>query len=153
MKILEGKQALGNKQNTKDLGEHKVRTERYRLLASLTFPPLLQFWKTQPVPQTLLQGQSAGAVINPTPAGADAEPEGPIDPPKTVQEVRTEPLKLPDGYEWSTVDVHNAEQLTEVQTLLSENYVEDDDASFRLHYSKEFLLWWVAEACGRGACG
>lgn len=24
MKILEGKQALGNKQNTKDLGEHKV---------------------------------------------------------------------------------------------------------------------------------
>jgi glycylpeptide N-tetradecanoyltransferase len=34
-------------------------------------------------------------------------------------------------------------QCKEVQTLLSENYVEDDDASFRLHYSKEFLHWSV----------
>lgn len=87
--------------------------------------------------------------MNP-PNPADAEPEGPIDPPKTVDMVRAEPLKLPDGYEWSTVDVHNMEQLTEVQTLLSENYVEDDDASFRLHYSKEFLLWWVGVREGAG---
>jgi glycylpeptide N-tetradecanoyltransferase len=67
--------------------------------------------------------------------------EGPIDPPKSVADIRTEPLALPAGYEWSTVDVHNEDQLTEVRTLLSENYVEDDDASFRLNYSKEFLLW------------
>ena len=30
--------------------------------------------------------------------------------------------------------------------LLSENYVEDDDAMFRFNYSKEFLLWCV-DAC------
>ena len=32
-------------------------------------------------------------------------------------------------------------QLEETQILLSENYVEDDDAMFRFNYSKEFLLW------------
>lgn len=29
----------------------------------------------------------------------------------------------------------------EVYTLLSENYVEDDDNMFRFDYSKEFLRW------------
>jgi hypothetical protein len=38
-------------------------------------------------------------------------------------------------------------QCKEVQALLSENYVEDDDASFRLHYSKEFLHWYVHYQC------
>lgn len=28
--------------------------------------------------------------------------------------------------------------------MLSENYVEDDDAMFRFRYTKEFLLWYVA---------
>lgn len=32
-------------------------------------------------------------------------------------------------------------QIHEVHTLLTENYVEDDDAMFRFRYSKEFLLW------------
>jgi glycylpeptide N-tetradecanoyltransferase len=34
-------------------------------------------------------------------------------------------------------------QCEEVYTLLSENYVEDDDAMFRFRYSKEFLHWYV----------
>ena len=32
-------------------------------------------------------------------------------------------------------------QLKEVYELLSANYVEDDDASFRFNYSAEFLKW------------
>lgn len=32
-------------------------------------------------------------------------------------------------------------QLKEVYELLSINYVEDDDASFRFKYSAEFLRW------------
>jgi hypothetical protein len=36
MKILEGKQALGNKQNTKDLGEHKVRRLEAGFIGELT---------------------------------------------------------------------------------------------------------------------
>jgi len=34
-------------------------------------------------------------------------------------------------------------QCEEVHILLSENYVEDDDAMFRFRYSKEFLHWYV----------
>lgn len=34
-------------------------------------------------------------------------------------------------------------QLKELYTLLSENYVEDDDNMFRFDYSPAFLLWWV----------
>ena len=30
----------------------------------------------------------------------------------------------------------------EVYTLLSENYVEDDDNMFRFDYSREFLKWY-----------
>lgn len=32
-------------------------------------------------------------------------------------------------------------QLTELYTLLNENYVEDDDNMFRFDYSPEFLCW------------
>ena len=31
--------------------------------------------------------------------------------------------------------------MTELYTLLNENYVEDDDNMFRFDYSREFLLW------------
>jgi hypothetical protein len=34
-------------------------------------------------------------------------------------------------------------QLDEVYTLLRDNYVEDDGASFRFDYSKNFLHWCV----------
>lgn len=55
--------------------------------------------------------------------------------------MRKEPLALPKGYEWCTPDITKDDECNEVQVLLSENYVEDPDASFRLHYSKEFLHW------------
>ncbi|RSH79232.1 glycylpeptide N-tetradecanoyltransferase [Apiotrichum porosum] len=84
-----------------------------------------KFWKTQPVPQT---------------EGSEYK-EGPIDEPKTPADVRQEPLALPAGFVWSTMDVKNEEQMLEVHTLLTENYVEDDDAMFRFRYTKEFLLW------------
>ena len=34
-------------------------------------------------------------------------------------------------------------KLRELYELLSANYVEDDDASFRFQYSAEFLRWYV----------
>jgi len=37
-------------------------------------------------------------------------------------------------------------QIKEVYNLLSLNYVEDDDASFRFQYTAEFLHWWVTIA-------
>jgi glycylpeptide N-tetradecanoyltransferase len=68
-------------------------------------------------------------------------PEGPIVPNKPKDEVRAEPYKMPNGFEWSTLDIMDTEHRQELYTLLANNYVEDDDALFRFDYSKEFLEW------------
>jgi glycylpeptide N-tetradecanoyltransferase len=83
-----------------------------------------RFWYTQPI-------------IKP---GVEVT-EGPIDPPKTVDEIQKTPYALPGGWEWVSIDVRDAKQLTELFELLRDNYVEDTDASFRFRYSPEFLLW------------
>jgi glycylpeptide N-tetradecanoyltransferase len=53
------------------------------------------------------------------------------------------------------MDINDPLQLTELYTLLNENYVEDDDNMFRFDYSSEFLKWalqppgWLREwHCG-----
>lgn len=67
---------------------------------------------------------------------------GPIET-KTVEEVDTTPLKLPEGFEWSNIDIRNDDQAKEVYELLTNNYVEDSDGSFRFDYSIEFLRWAI----------
>jgi glycylpeptide N-tetradecanoyltransferase len=37
--------------------------------------------------------------------------EGPIDPPKTVADIKPEPYALPPGFVWCTVDVKVEEQV------------------------------------------
>lgn len=85
-----------------------------------------KFWTTQPVPQLGEEAPSA---------------DGYIEPSKPREEVRQEPYPLPKDFVWSTIDVNDPAQLREVYELLSANYVEDDDASFRFQYSAEFLKW------------
>lgn len=84
-----------------------------------------KFWKTQPVP-------ALNEVV---------EREGPIDSLKTPDDVPNEPLPLLSDFEWKTMDIDSSEQLDEVYTLLYENYVEDQDATFRFKYSHEFFKW------------
>ena len=38
---------------------------------------------------------------------------------------------MPKGFEWVSLDINDPTQLSEVYTLLTENYVEDDDNMFR----------------------
>ena len=38
---------------------------------------------------------------------------------------------MPAGFEWVSLDVQDPAQLEEIYTLLTENYVEDDDNMFR----------------------
>lgn len=83
-----------------------------------------KFWSTQPVPKLH---------ENPT-------EHGPIET-KTVEEVMKDPYPLPSQFYWDSIDMKNEEQAAEVYTLLSQNYVEDDDNMFRFDYSKEFLKW------------
>ncbi|GFR43176.1 hypothetical protein Agub_g4226 [Astrephomene gubernaculifera] len=84
------------------------------------------FWETQPVTQFVENGEAA---------------EGPIDAPKTIQDVRQEPYTLPDSFEWCVCDLNDDAVAHEVYELLSNNYVEDDDNMFRFNYSAGFLKY------------
>ncbi|XP_044462148.1 glycylpeptide N-tetradecanoyltransferase 1-like [Mangifera indica] len=87
-----------------------------------------KFWETQPVGQFKDIGDSS-------------LPEGAIEPPTPLSEVKQEPYNLPTQFEWTTCDMDSEETCTEVYNLLKNNYVEDDESMFRFNYSKEFLRW------------
>jgi glycylpeptide N-tetradecanoyltransferase len=67
--------------------------------------------------------------------------EGPIERNTPKQDVKQEPYKLPTGFCWSVIDLNQEAEMDAVYGLLMANYVEDDDASFRFNYKKEFLRW------------
>jgi glycylpeptide N-tetradecanoyltransferase len=87
--------------------------------------------------------------------------DGYIESPKPPEEVRQDAFPLPKDFEWSTLDISDPKQVRsftlnryilkkhlqnkEVYDLLSLNYVEDTDASFRFQYSAEFLQWYVID--------
>jgi len=85
------------------------------------------FWDKQPV---VMPGKRVGEEFN-HPIHSDLKPE---DVPK-------EPVPLPKGYSWATVDITDDTQLQEMFKLLEDNYVEDDDNMFRFDYAVEFLRW------------
>lgn len=63
----------------------------------------------------------------------------PIESDKTS--IRAEPYSLPADFQWDTLNLDDPLVLCELYTLLSENYVEDDDAMFRFDYPPNFLKW------------
>lgn len=84
-----------------------------------------KFWSTQPVPKF----------------DEKVDKNEAIEPNKTISELRADPYALPDGFKWETLNINDPLVLTELYTLLNENYVEDDDAMFRFDYQPEFLKW------------
>ncbi|KAM3159466.1 Glycylpeptide N-tetradecanoyltransferase [Lachancea thermotolerans] len=84
-----------------------------------------KFWKTQPVPRF----------------DDEVEDEGPINSSQRPENIPNEPLPLLSEFEWCTVDITDPHQLEDVFVLLNENYVEDQDATFRFNYSREFFNW------------
>uniref|UniRef100_A0A0K0DG70 Glycylpeptide N-tetradecanoyltransferase n=1 Tax=Angiostrongylus cantonensis TaxID=6313 RepID=A0A0K0DG70_ANGCA len=83
------------------------------------------FWSTQPVPQFDEE--------KPETENTFIEPDLPLD------KIRSEPYSMPESFVWSDVDLNDEKQLQELYTLLTENYVEDDDNMFRFDYSAAFL--------------
>ncbi|KAI8620316.1 acyl-CoA N-acyltransferase [Chytriomyces sp. MP71] len=86
-----------------------------------------QFWKTQPVVRS----------------EETVETDGFIDEDVPIDQLRQIPYDLQPQFEWTFVDVNNEDQLKETYILLSENYVEDKDSTFRFDYSREFLKWAI----------
>lgn len=58
-------------------------------------------------------------------------------------DIPKEPLKLPDGYEWSDLDIEDDAQVEELKVFLENHYVEDNVGNFRLKYSAEKLRWGI----------
>ncbi|XP_071398652.1 glycylpeptide N-tetradecanoyltransferase 1-like isoform X2 [Centroberyx affinis] len=95
------------------------------------------FWDTQPVPKL----------------GDSITTHGPIV--EGEARVREEPYSLPQGFSWDTLDLTSPAALTELCTLLNENYMEEDDNTIRSDFSPEYLQWvlqppnWLAQwHCG-----
>ncbi|KAF2664982.1 N-myristoyl transferase [Microthyrium microscopicum] len=88
------------------------------------------FWKSQPVPSfDEVKEQVAKAK------------EGPIKEIDKDQ-VPKEPVPMPDDrFAWVTMDLTKENETKEVYDLLSNHYVEDDEAMFRFNYSENFLHW------------
>ncbi|KAL5289973.1 NMT1 family protein [Megaselia abdita] len=84
-----------------------------------------KFWSTQPVPRFNEEISTNEA----------------IEADKPISEIRPDPYQLPQGFVWDCLDLANEENLTELYTLLNENYVEDDDFMFRFDYQPEFIKW------------
>ena len=85
------------------------------------------FWGTQPVPQGDFRNVD--------------QSNGPIDSEKGVTDVRQDPYTIPDQFEWCSCDMKDTSVVDEVFSLLSNNYVEDSEATFRFEYTREFLKW------------
>ncbi|KAI3365267.1 hypothetical protein L3Q82_010360 [Scortum barcoo] len=96
-----------------------------------------RFWETQPVPKL----------------GDNIVTHGPLIVDETS--VRKEPYSLPQGFCWDSLDLSSPTVLRELCTLLSENYMEEDDNTIRFDFSLEYLQWalqppkWLAQwHCG-----
>lgn len=113
---------------TTETGESSIEALARRIQESLTVEKRHKFWETQPV------GQFKDV-------GDGNLPEGPIEQPTPLSEVKQEPYTLPEAYEWVTCDMDTQEMCDEVYKLLANNYVEDDENMFRFNYSKDFLQW------------
>ncbi|RPA98148.1 N-myristoyl transferase [Choiromyces venosus 120613-1] len=84
-----------------------------------------KFWNTQPVPKF----------------GEDEPlPDGPLRE-SDLARVKTVGAELIEGFEWDTIDLTDDQQVKEVYELLSNHYVEDNEAMFRFNYSASFLHW------------
>lgn len=129
--VAEGSATDAELQNVKGLVEQLKLNPRFIpiLRAAKTPEEALQksykFWSTQPVPKLDEKIQANES----------------IEPDKEISEIRAEPYALPDGFKWDTLKLNEPLVLTELYTLLNENYVEDDDAMFRFDYQPEFLKW------------
>ncbi|XP_054455051.1 glycylpeptide N-tetradecanoyltransferase 1-like [Anoplopoma fimbria] len=95
------------------------------------------FWDTQPVPKL----------------GDSCLTHGPIV--EGEASVRKEPYSLPSGFSWDTLDLSSPSVMTELCTLLNENYMDEDDNTIRCEFSMEYLQWalqppnWLAQwNCG-----
>mmetsp|Transcript_4720 Transcript_4720/g.9572 ORF Transcript_4720/g.9572 Transcript_4720/m.9572 type:complete len:468 (-) Transcript_4720:302-1705(-) len=108
------------------LAKDRARYER-QLMKGKDVEKQHKFWNTQPVLQLKEE--------------VDQKENSAIDTKTTLADIRQEPLNMPAGFEWKAFDIMDPVEAEEVYCLLRDNYVEDDDCTFRFDYSIPFLQW------------
>lgn len=58
-----------------------------------------------------------------------------------IEDISKNPINLPEGYTWETIDIKNKKNRKEIANFLDKYYVEDVTSNFRLSYSADFLKW------------
>lgn len=89
------------------------------------------FWKTQPVPSFEEMTADKSKIV-----------DGPIKE-SDMEKVDKNPSQMYPGFKWVTMDLEDDKELEEVYDLLTNHYVEDQEAMFRFRYSSSFLNWQV----------
>ena len=82
------------------------------------------FWGKQPVPQSEKNVIKAGPLLI-----------------SDKQIISNHFARLPENFQWSSFDVFDEKDLSELTDFLAENYISSEDQKFRLIYHKEFLQW------------
>lgn len=103
------------------------------------------FWETQPVTQFSAE------------RSAPELPEGPIQPPQKMEDVRQEPYKLPSAYEWCTCDVNDAQVRARgvdwKDVLVPGNFTRSGPRfSIRAFYFLSCAFWFCLEAPQDSSC-
>ena len=117
---------------------------RLTLLALRSVPHIAYRQHTPPLIHPALTGPMSHAFwsTQPTAQGAQPARAGRIhDDVRVFIPTFDEPYSLPAGFEWTTVDVSNEQQLDELHRLLQQHYLGDGATSFRLDYSRDFVRW------------
>lgn len=100
-------------------------------------PKEYRFWNTQPVPKLndLRPSPTTSSTV-------EAVQDGAILPVPVCDRIgQADAERLIAGFEWCELDVTQKHVLSELHDLLYNHYVENDEGSFRLNYSAEFLSW------------
>lgn len=141
--VLQGKKGLMGK-GTKDMGYAYSRTH-------LHIRPLTRSTQRSQILENATRNQARHAFVNRplrlrshsrhTTTAVDEVKEGPLEPNKVGDQIRQTPYDLHKDFVWVSMDMTAPAQLKEVYELLTQNYVEDEDASFRFDYSADFFDW------------
>ena len=132
---------------TKYIRDVEIQKQKEKYLRKVKTEDDYKFWNTQPGIALInffisLLPHSPELVLKMKETFNDNEDVvGPIEMNEKVGDVKPGPYNMPAGFVWCSLDVKDPVQLQEIYKLLTENYVEDDDAQFRFDYSVEFLQW------------
>lgn len=129
-----GEESVSGEGDLMSMGGGELESLSRKAQKALALKKRHMFWETQPVGQYNNHDGDKGG-------GEEEQVDGPIEAPQPLSDVRQEPYNLPSNYEWCTCDITDEKVMKEVYTLLTNNYVEDDDNMFRFDYSVEFLRW------------